>query len=88
MQPLFLTPVELADRWRISTNILDRWRWEGHGPAFVKPGRNILYFLEDIKRFEEERRRKACSAPSGNPSKRLPSWERLPDIACIGQKEI
>jgi hypothetical protein len=88
MQASFLTPAELATRWRIPPQILGQWRWEGRGPAFHKIGR-ISYRLEDVEQFEDERRRNASQATSNRPSKRpIPSWERLPDVSCLSPQEI
>lgn len=34
-----LNQIELADRWNISERTLERWRWTGEGPAYLKIGR-------------------------------------------------
>jgi hypothetical protein len=47
-----LRPDELADRWRISPRTLERWRWTGEGPRFLKVSGKVLYRLEDIEAFE------------------------------------
>ena len=31
-----LNQINLADRWNISHRTLERWRWTGEGPRFVK----------------------------------------------------
>ena len=33
---------------------LERWRWSGKGPAFVKLGGRVVYRLEVIETFEAE----------------------------------
>ena len=38
----------------LSKNTLDRWRWSGDGPRFVKLGRAVRYRIEDLDRFIEE----------------------------------
>jgi hypothetical protein len=43
---------ELARRWRISPRTLERWRWLGQGPAFLKLGGRVAYRLEDIEAYE------------------------------------
>jgi Helix-turn-helix domain len=57
MSPTYLTQVELAVRWRISPRTLERWRWAGEGPRFIKIGGLVRYRLEDIERFEAEQLR-------------------------------
>lgn len=48
---------ELAGRWGISARTLERWRWLGQGPAFLKIGGRVAYRLEDIESFEADQRR-------------------------------
>ena len=43
-----LNQTELAARWTISTRTLERWRWTGDGPAFLKIGGRVVYRLEDV----------------------------------------
>lgn len=54
--------VELARRWKISPRTLERWRWTGDGPQFVKLGGRVVYRLCDVEAFEAERlhARTAC----------------------------
>jgi predicted site-specific integrase-resolvase len=54
---------ELALRWGISTRTLERWRWTGEGPAFLKIGARVAYRLEDVEAYEAEQRR----MPAGRP---------------------
>lgn len=49
---IFLTPDELAERWRIKPGALAHWRVAGEGPAFVKVGGRVLYRLSDVETFE------------------------------------
>ena len=44
---------ELARRWTISHRTLERWRWAGEGPAYMKIGGRVVYRLEDIIAFEQ-----------------------------------
>ena len=60
MQQQFLTPCELADRWRVTTSALQKWRKAGIGPRFIKFGedrsnRAVRYPLEEILKFERNR---------------------------------
>ena len=42
-----LNQKELARRWGISHRTLERWRYTGQGPAFLKLGGRVLYRLAD-----------------------------------------
>jgi hypothetical protein len=64
MSPTYLTQVELAVRWRISPRTLERWRWAGEGPRFIKIGGLVRYRLEDIDGFEAEQLRTRTDAPA------------------------
>jgi predicted DNA-binding transcriptional regulator AlpA len=52
-----LTQVQVADRWQMSVRTLERWRWRGQGPRFMKLGGRVAYRLEDIEAFELEQLR-------------------------------
>ncbi len=45
---------ELCRRWRLSPYTLERWRWLGQGPRFLKIGGKVLYRLEDVEAYEAE----------------------------------
>lgn len=50
-----LSQKELARRWGISHRTLERWRYEGTGPAYLKLGGRVLYRLADIEDHETSR---------------------------------
>jgi len=50
----YLSEKHLAKRWGISFRTLQRWRWKGTGPPYVKIGGRIRYRLDNITKFEEE----------------------------------
>ena len=54
MSEIFLNQVQLARRWHLSPRTLERWRWEGVGPTYLKVGGRVLYRLSDIEYFEKE----------------------------------
>ena len=64
---------DLAQRWSLSEHTLERWRWLGQGPRFLKLGGRVAYRLEDIEAFEAEQLRQ--STPRGRKS-RSPSGDR------------
>ena len=49
-----LSQIELAARWNISHRTLERWRWTGEGPQYVKLGGRVVYRLEDVEAYEAE----------------------------------
>jgi predicted site-specific integrase-resolvase len=63
-----LTQVQLADRWQMSPRTLERWRWLGEGPPFLKLGGRVIYRLEDVEIYEAKQLRDSTTpAPSIQP---------------------
>lgn len=58
-----LSQIELAARWNISHRTLERWRYEGEGPNFIKLGGRVIYRLEDVEAFEAEQLRSSEAEP-------------------------
>ena len=54
MREMCLSQIELAARWRISPRTLERWRWIGDGPRFMKLGGRVIYRVEDVLSFEQQ----------------------------------
>ena len=50
-----INQVELSRRWRLSPRTLERWRFQGTGPQYLKVGGRIVYRLTDIEAFEAGR---------------------------------
>ena len=48
----YLRQDDLAERWQISPRTLERWRWLGEGPRFLKVSGKVLYRLADIEDYE------------------------------------
>ena len=61
-----LNQIDLAARWNISPRTLERWRWIGEGPPYLKIGGRVVYRLEDVERYEQEQLRR--SEPGGQLS--------------------
>jgi predicted site-specific integrase-resolvase len=55
MQP-HLTEKVLAPRLGLSVRTLQRWRWQGKGPAYLKLGGRVVYREADIAAWEESNR--------------------------------
>lgn len=63
MADQFLNQVHLARRWHISPRTLERWRWTGEGPAYLKIGGRVVYRLEDVEAYEASRQRCSTAEP-------------------------
>jgi hypothetical protein len=55
---------DVAQRWSISPRTLERWRWIGQGPRFLKVGGRVVYRLEDIEAYEAEQLRTSTLVPA------------------------
>ena len=51
-----LTEKQVAECFNISAKTLQRWRWEGKGPTYLKIGRAVRYDPVDLAAFIEENR--------------------------------
>ncbi len=51
--PEFLTPAELAQLLRTTTNSLSQDRYLGRGVRFIRAGRRILYARSDVLAYLE-----------------------------------
>jgi predicted site-specific integrase-resolvase len=58
-----LSQTELAARWNISHRTLERWRWTGEGPQFIKIGGRVVYRQEDIEAYETDNLRSSTLTP-------------------------
>jgi predicted site-specific integrase-resolvase len=64
MRTRHLNQRELAERWGISARTLERWRWVGARPRFLKLGGRVVYRLEDVEAYEAEQLRDSTTARS------------------------
>ena len=91
MSTRHLNQRQLAERWGISPKTLERWRWRGQGPKFLKLGGRIAYRLEDIEAFEMQQLRQVTgSAEPTSPTPAVPArpiWAEDPARRgrCIGR---
>lgn len=54
----YLTPHELAARWKMSATTLNQWRCDGvKFCKYYKIGNNVRYSLSDVEEYERERER-------------------------------
>ena len=57
-----LNQVELSRRWSISPRTLERWRWLGQGPRYLKIGGRVVYRLEDVEAYEAQQVRTSTAS--------------------------
>jgi hypothetical protein len=57
MLEMYLNQKDLARRWGMSPRTLERWRWIGFGPKFLKLGKKVKYRTVDVEAFELDRLR-------------------------------
>ncbi|WP_104183588.1 helix-turn-helix domain-containing protein [Mycobacterium avium] len=63
--PPLLTPPELAQVLRTTTNSLAQERYLGRGVPFIKNGRRILYARSDVLAYLEQNRAQRTDDPRG-----------------------
>ena len=56
-----LNQIDLARRWSISPRTLERWRWLGQGPRYIKIGGRVVYSVEEVEAFEAQQTRASTS---------------------------
>jgi predicted site-specific integrase-resolvase len=69
MQVQHLNQAAVAHRLNISHRTLERWRWTGQGPRFLKIGGRVVYRIEDIETYEAERLRNSTVQPETREQK-------------------
>ena len=81
-----LTQNKLAERWNRSPRTLERWRWLGIGPVYLKIGGSVVYRLEDVEAYEAERSRWKSSVHTP----RLPpgSGNQTPAFGVLGHPRL
>jgi predicted site-specific integrase-resolvase len=60
-----LNQVELSRRWSISPRTLERWRWLGQGPQYLKIGGRVVYRLDDVEAYETQQVRTSTACAAG-----------------------
>ncbi|MCL2714736.1 MAG: helix-turn-helix domain-containing protein [Alphaproteobacteria bacterium] len=70
----FLTPAEVAKIIHQSLRTLEKYRMEGSGPNYYKIGSRIVYNIEDVESWLEQRRRTSTkdSAPPTRGAEDVP----------------
>ncbi len=68
-----MNQIDLARRWSISPRTLERWRWVGEGPRFVKLGGRVRYRLEDVEAYEAQQVRASTAETGALPAPESPA---------------
>ncbi len=63
MTEQFLSEIELAARWAMSSKTLARWRTIRRGPPFVKLSKTVRYAMTDVLEFERDGLREPLPKP-------------------------
>jgi len=63
-----LNQIDLARRWSISPRTLERWRWLGQGPRYIKIGGRVVYRVEEVEVFEAQQTRASTSEIPETPT--------------------
>ncbi len=72
MSEQFLSEVDLAARWAMSSKTLTRWRTIRRGPPFVKLGKTVRYAMSDVLEFERNGLRKPVPRPLPKQDEQTP----------------
>ena len=62
MDQELLTQAALARRWKVSPRTLERWRWLGRGPQYMKVGGQVRYRIADVEAYEAAQLRATAPA--------------------------
>jgi len=46
---------DLAQRWNIRPQTLQKWRISNEGPRYIKIGGRVMYNMKEIAKYERER---------------------------------
>lgn len=68
----YLTTQEAADYLRLKKNSLEKMRWLRRGPMFRHHGRNVVYAIEDLDAWSDERTSHSTSNPDGKEDDGMP----------------
>ena len=68
MDQELLTQAALARRWKVSPRTLERWRWLGRGPQYMKVGGQVRYRLPDVEAYEAAQLRATGAAKAAKLS--------------------
>ena len=56
VQPVHLTPRQVAERYQVDVRTLQRWRDAGDGPSWIKVRKTVRYPLADLIAWERDQK--------------------------------
>lgn len=59
---IHLNEKDLAQRLGLSVRTIQRWRWAGRGPSYLKLGGRVVYRLADVEDWERKNIRETETA--------------------------
>ena len=65
----YLNQTEAGSLLGLSVRTLERFRWDGRGPKYLKLGRRVVYAREDLTAWAESRRRASTSDTATPPAR-------------------
>ncbi len=54
MHVSYFTAHQLSKRWMLAPKTLEKWRYKGVGPQYIKVGNRVLYPVQDVLAFEQQ----------------------------------
>ena len=68
-----LNQVDLSRRWNITPRTLERWRWLGQGPRYLKIGGRVVYRVDESRHTKRSKRARALQIfPRSRPTRAVP----------------
>ena len=55
LKKIMLTEDDLSEYWGIKKHTLQKWRFTGDGPIYLKIGGRVMYPRQAIKEYEQNR---------------------------------
>lgn len=79
MEDQWLTTAELAERLRTNPSTVRYWKHRGYGPPGTRFGRNTLYKLADVIRWEKQQ--EAAQQETSAKPRSMPQSRTTPGAA-------
>lgn len=64
MHVSYFTAHQLSKRWMLAPKTLEKWRYKGIGPQYIKVGNRVLYPVQDVLAFEQQGLKKTKPLPT------------------------
>lgn len=64
----YYTAHQLSKRWMLAPKTLEKWRYKGVGPQYIKVGNRVLYPAQEVLAFEQQGAKKSNTPPVASTS--------------------